>query len=300
MPSTFVERMGDAHDLGGLQKALRNRRNPEMRKDAAVELGLLGDLEAVEPLARAVLQDPDPEVQKIARRALADLIGAEANTVLATYRHHLSVTGAWQSDTAAGRDDGEYLLDTPTARQETQKDETFEEWEDSYEESDQAPDEEEWDKQNLDGIITVLSHESNPKIRLQAIQALQNSSNMRAIEILSAIALDDENEELSTAARAALEKRFGESASEIIESYRKRAEGEEAYSGEEEDFEDEEPEETEPVYPGPADTPRTASSFGDYSRSSVIQEDRIGWRLILLVILVLLIVGGVAFFLLSR
>ncbi len=299
MPATYVERLGIAHDLKGLEKALRNRRNPEMRKDAAVVLGLLGDLEAVEPLAWAVLQDPDPEVQKLARRSLSELIGGEANTVIATYRHHLSVTGAWQPGASADKNDEEYLLDNMPPRQEAGESESFEGWEESTEESDQVPPEEEWDQQNLEGMIAVLAHEANPKIRMQAIQALQNSSNMRAIEALSVIALDDENEELSQAARAALEKRFGEGARDIIESYRKGGEVEEDYS-EEGEREDEEPEDIEAAYQGPVDVPRTTSPYRETSGSSVIQEDRIGWRLILLVLLVLLIVGGVAYFLLTR
>ncbi len=299
MPDSFIERLGNAHDLRGLEKALRNRRNPEMRKDAAVELGLLGNLEAVEPLARAVLQDPDPEVQKMARRALADLVGGESNTVIATYRHHLSATGVWQVGASASGNDEEYLLDAPATGEETVKGETYEEWEESYEETDEAPVEEEWDQENLEGMIAVVSHETNPKIRLQAIKALQNSSNMRAIEALSTIALYDENEEISQAARAALEERFGEDASSIIDSYRKSEELEEE-SADEEENEVGEPEEQENYFQGPVEAPRRSPSFNGQYQSPVIQEDRFRWRAILLVLLVLMILGGIAFLLLSR
>ncbi len=303
MPASNVQWLKQDHDLPGLERVLRNRRNPALRIEAAQALGSLGDLEAVELLARAVLQDPDPEVQKVARRALSDLVGAETNTVLATYRHHLSVTGAWQTGAAEGGKEEEYLLDAQPTRQETGKGETYEEWEESFEGTDQTPAESEWDQKNLEGMIAVLSHETNPKIRLQAINALHNSSNMRAIEALSAIALYDENEEIRQAARAALETRFGEDAGGIIDSYRKHGEVEEDQDEElesQEDEENEDVEEAENTFQGPVDTPRSPSTLTSYRPSSVIQEDRPGWRLALVVLLVLLIVGGLAFILLSR
>ncbi len=303
MPKSRVQWLKEGHDLPGLEKVLRNRANPALRVDAADALGSLGDLEAVEPLARAVLQDPDREVQKAARQALANLVGAETDTVLATYRHHLSVTGAWQPGASAGGKEEEYLLDAPVTRQEAGKGETYEEWEESGEETDQTPAEAEWDQKNLEGMIAVLSHETNPKIRLQAINALQNSSNMRAIETLSAIALYDENEEIRQAARTALETRFGEDAGAIIDSYRNRAEAEEDQDEEvesEDEGEDEEVEEAVNTYQVPADTPRSPSTLGDYRSPPVIQEDRAGWRLALVALLVLLIVGGLVFILLRR
>jgi hypothetical protein len=299
MPVPRVQWLKEDHDLAGLEKILRNRADPALRMEAAQALGSLDDLEAVEPLARAVLQDPDQQVQQAARRALANLVGAETETVIATYRHHLSINGTWQTNASTGKDDEVYLLDTPVASQAPGEGESPDAWADTADGADQAPFEEEWDQQNLDGMIAVLSHETNPKIRLQAIQALQNSSNMRAIEALSTIALDEENAELSQAARAALEKRFGEGAGDIIESYRRVSENEEDFS-EIEDSEDEQPEDAEAVYQGPVDTPRSTSTFGNFSSSPVIQEDHTHWRLVLLVILVLLIVGGVAYVLLSR
>ncbi len=125
---------------------------------------------------------------------------------------------------------------------------------------------------------------------------------MRAIEVLSTIALYDENEEISQAARAALETRFGEDASGVIDSYRKHGEAEEDLDEEleDEDEEDEEVEDVENTFQGPVSPPRSSSTFADYRPPSVIQEDRPGWRLALVVLLVLLIVGGLAFILLSR
>src|SRR5512135_1882159 len=148
MPAHSVQWLRNNHDLARLEIILRNRTNPALRIEAAEALGSLGDVEAVEPLARAVLQDPDPEVQKSARLALADLIGGEANTVLATYRHHLSATGQWHSSSEADKDDEEYLQDSPSGRQETITAESYEGWEEPSGETDQSPQEDEWDQQN--------------------------------------------------------------------------------------------------------------------------------------------------------
>ena len=296
MPDSRVEQFRNDGDLNGLVKILRNRADPVLRNEAAIARGTLQDLEAVEPLARAVLQDPDPEVQKTAHQALGQLVGIDTGTVLATYRHHLSTTGKWGEGRADDKNE-EYLQDVSVNADEAGMADSIDAGASAGPAQNEALSE--WDKQNLDGIITVLSHETNPKIRLQAIRALKNSSNMRAIETLSSIALYDDIPEIRQAAREAMEKRFGEDAAAVINSYRQGSPDEENLD-EEQETEDEEPDDVPEVFQGPADIPRTKSSFGDYSPSSVIQEDRIGWKVILLVILVILIVGGVAYLLFFR
>ena len=83
MPSSStVQRLKEDHDLEGLVSALRYQGDPILRGDAAVALGELDDLEAVEFLIRSFLEDPDPTVQKAARAALDSLVGSEANGVV--------------------------------------------------------------------------------------------------------------------------------------------------------------------------------------------------------------------------
>lgn len=298
MPDELVSQLEDDGNLYGLVRVLRDRTNPERRKEAAEALGNMGDMEVVEYLARAILQDPSLEVQKSARQALGRLVGIDAETVISTYRHHLSVTGHW-GDASAGQEE-EYLQNLPVRVGETGVDEYAAD--DMAAEGEAAEDSEalsEWDLQNLDGILTVLAHETNPKIRLRAIRSLNNSSSMRAIETLSTIALQDDIPEIRQAARDVLEKRFGEDAEAIIQSYRFGSQ-DEGDLDEDQETEEMAPEDDEEPYEGPVEAPRPVSSFGNYNPSSVIQEDRIGWKVILLVLLGILIVGGIAFLLFFR
>ena len=299
MPYSIIALLKDDGDLDGLVKVLRNRADPDLRNEAADALGTMLNMEAVEPLARAFLQDPSLEVKKTARKALANLIGLDAETVIATYRHHLSTTGKWEDGGGDDSTSEEYLQNVSIRMNEAGLVDDVETVAGDSIESDQDQALSEWDQQNLEGMLTVLSHETNPKIRLQAIRALKNSNNMRAIETLSTIALQDDIPEIRQAARDVLVNRFGEDANAIIESYRVGSPDEEDLD-EDLETEDEEPENDEETFQGPSDIPRTTSSFGNYSPSSVIQEDRIGWKVILLILLGILIVGGIAFLLIVR
>ncbi len=104
MTGKQISWLKDAHDLPGLEKALRHPGDPILRREAAEALGELDNLEAVEMLIRSTLEDPDPDVQKAARSALDDLIGSDAKPAIASYRS-APADDAWLAENSADADE---------------------------------------------------------------------------------------------------------------------------------------------------------------------------------------------------
>lgn len=66
-----IEKMKERKDVSGLINALKNE-DSDVRKNAAFDLGGIGDKRAVEPLTQA-LKDKDESVQMAARMALDNI-----------------------------------------------------------------------------------------------------------------------------------------------------------------------------------------------------------------------------------
>jgi HEAT repeat protein len=79
-----VDAMGRSCSEAWLPIVLREMENsaPEMRHAAAFAAGEIGDEQAIEPLRRAAVQDPDREVQLAAIHSLGEIGGSKARVAL--------------------------------------------------------------------------------------------------------------------------------------------------------------------------------------------------------------------------
>ena len=289
-------------DMYGLVSLLRSPSDPATRIQAAQALGELGDLEATEFLARSFLQDPDLEVRDAAHLALKTLLGAQAEFAISSYRNGPQDSDAWLQDVSlAGGGNGAFENETEWV--EVEEDEELAGQEEAETESAHGlpaanAAQARWDEENLPGLIAVLAHESDPGMRLKAIQVLQRSSDMRAISALAQTSLWGDDESVRQAARNALEDRFGDDSANIIESYREGGPEIEDIYPEEDDL-GEETQETRPglAYPEPLEN-APASSYADHP--PVIEEAGLPWVLIGMVGLGILLVAVVLIFLIVR
>jgi len=283
------------HDLDGLVHWLRNPIDPLNREEAAIALGELGDLKAVDALIRAHLEDPNEEVQEIAYEALESLVGAQVDLAVSTYRSGPADTDSWLLDYSdeKGEEPGE-----DEDWEEVPSDELMEYLADdqSKPEIDDEVDLEQvkWDRQNLDGLIAVLRNEKDPNLRMRAIQALQHSSNIHAISFLAQTALYNDDEELRIAAKTALHNRFGDDADGLIESYRDAT-----LEAEDDETEVEEGEDAVESTDAEKEFPQSAP-VSTFSHQPAIHEDKMGWRFILALVLVIVAAAVIIILLSSR
>jgi HEAT repeat protein len=301
-PDFKLRYMKFQRDMYGLVSLLRSPADPVLRIRSAQALGELGDLEATEFLARSYLQDPDLEVREAARLALHDLVGSQADFAISSYRNGPQDSDAWLQDVSLSvGEDGEFEDET-----EWEEVEGVEEPSDLAETDPEQPlglpaanpAQSRWDEENLPGLIAVLTHESDPAMRMRAIRALKRSSDMRAIAALAQTSLWGDDESVRQAARQALEDRFGDDSADIIESYREGGPELEDLSEEE----DEQEEGASAAGPGLAyPEPLQASPPSSYAEHQpVIQEASLPWGLIGMVGLGIIIVAVVLLFLITR
>jgi HEAT repeat protein len=69
-------------DVNGLIRALQYRGDTAVRAEAALSLGQLGDVQAVDSLVSTLQSDSDPYVRSLAATALGDLGDARARSAL--------------------------------------------------------------------------------------------------------------------------------------------------------------------------------------------------------------------------
>lgn len=184
--SPVIQALLEEHDLHGLMAALRSPTNAELRLQAAQAMGDLQDFDATESLIRSTLEDPDLAVQTAARLALTSLHGNRSRLVIESYR-------------AAPPHDEPWLL-APEMEEPLPM---------HMAEGDLSED-------DIHGLIQVVSHESNPTIRMKAIRALGQFGDTRASELLSYLARNGDSAAIRSAAREALEAHFGEQADDLI------------------------------------------------------------------------------------
>lgn len=282
--SPAIQSMLEDRDLNALVTAMRSPTNAGLRTQAARALGKLGDIDATESLIRAVLEDPDTIVQTAARQALTEMHGNRSDLVIASYRG-----GPPEVD--------EWLVEP--------------------EEEDFGPSN--WGEgalteADIDGLLLVVSHESNPAIREKAIRALEHISDTRSTDMLVYLALHSQDSAIRAAANEVLQAHFGDQASDLIQAAHIDLSEEEEWSQEEyeealaddesdEDREDEALDEDEIEPAGawgrtaparrPSDFPQVAAAPGPERGSPVVQEIGVPWRMLILVGIAVLILAAV-------
>jgi len=195
MTSRQIQWLIEDHDLQGLVRFLRHPFDPILRAEAAQALGELDDLEAVEPLIRSSLEDPDLAVQKAARSALDELIGSEAKQAIASYRSGPPEMDPWLLDNLA----------EPTFITPLQPNHTIRRLQ---------------SRRDLDGLVGWLRDPADPKVRQEAALALGEMGNLDATEWLIRAHIEDPNEEVRKTARQALDSLVGSQADLAISAYR--------------------------------------------------------------------------------
>jgi HEAT repeat protein len=184
--SPAIRSMLRDRDLNALVTALRSPSDAGLRTQAARALGELGDIDATESLIRSVLEDPDSFVQAAARQSLQELHGNRSDLIIASYRGGKPELAEWLVE----------------------------------------PDEEDPDLFNrednhlsevdIDGLLMVVSQESNPAIREKAIRALEHIHDTRSTDMLAFLALHGDNSSIRSAAMEVLQAHFGDQAAEIL------------------------------------------------------------------------------------
>ena len=187
--SPVIQSLLSEHDLNGLVAALRSPADAGLRVQAARALGEMGDIDATESLIRSMLEDPETAVQAAARRALQEMHGNQSELVIASYR-----SGPPEMD--------EWLVEP---------------------EEDFDPPAENAD---IDGLLLVVSHESNPAIREKAIRALAHINDTRSTDLLVYLYLHSQEQSTRAAAYEVLQAHFGDQADDIIQAVQNAARGE--------------------------------------------------------------------------
>ncbi len=209
-----VEELRKDKDLEGLMYALRYPGSALIRAQAAQALGQLNDSLAVESLIRSMRLDPAIEVQVMARQALEEMFGANAQNVIQAYPIYPD-EAPWIVETTAG---------VPEADTEFEAEGDEESDQDEEEQDGEEPDEQEngWTSDDLGSLVTVLRSERDPRLRLRAARALGKlgATNMHAVEALAATALWGEGPSIRAAALQALVKIYGdEETDRLLETF---------------------------------------------------------------------------------
>jgi hypothetical protein len=217
-------------------------------------------------------------VRQAAREALNEILGSErARIAIAAYRIEGN-EGSW------------ILADDPG-------------------EDDSPEDPQEWDEEELRGLLLVMSAGGDPKVRVRAIRRLEQINDMRAISTIAMAALRADDEAVSDAAYAAMKELFGDESKKILQSYRdygfwapdgtvdlepeeEFAEDDDEAGADNDDFEADE-------------TPSWGDSTAQMTRASgwnspVMQEEKAGWLTAVLIGAGILILLGAIFYFFLR
>jgi len=190
---TKIELLKDNEDFEGLIEILRSPADPHQRVEAARALGELRDANSAEFLARAVLEDPEPEVKSTARAALDKMLGGSSSELIASVHSSVLGTDAW-------------LRPTPGLQLEQE----------GYD-----PGRVKWSTQDIGGLITVVRAERDPKMKIKAIHMLSKIGDPQAEHVLASMALWFDDALVRQAAWQALEAIHGEDAVKVIDAYRR-------------------------------------------------------------------------------
>jgi HEAT repeat protein len=278
MPNTENERLPlSEYGLQSLVKALRTPGNADLRARAATALGARGDYQAVESLVRAVLEDPDGNVQDAAQAALDQLLGSRgAGDAVAAYQSGPPAADTWIEPLLAG----DLLKDSlDTAGRE-----------DVWGAAPAVSEPTQWNIEDVDGLLSVLRSHTSQAVILRAIGALKNIEDARVVDVLTSLAKHGEGKTVRQAAKDALEDIVGENLPEVLPD----GEEDEFDEMDEEEEEDEEGDEEE----GEESDEDELSSEGQFqvsntgdSASPVIQEESNSGLTFMAVVLVIAAIG---------
>jgi hypothetical protein len=195
--SEDIEAFMAEKDIDGLHNALRDPLDTIRRMSAIHGLIKCNNDETPEMLARAVLHDPDENVQQQAYQALYELIGNEKAEAL------LERIGAPDVD-----EDEPWLLEP----------DYFDEYLHSLEYNDQNVSPFGIRKADqIRGLINHYSRESNPLKRIAIIDALAQSDDFNASDAIARVGLFDADKLVRDYATTVLENRLGENLDEFLE-----------------------------------------------------------------------------------
>ncbi len=194
--------MQEYGNLEGLLQILRQDSDAEKRARAARAIGQMDELDAADALSGAALNDPDPGVRQAARMALHDLLGDQAEMVL-----RLAESSAERDEDWSARPADEQPVEPGFAGG--------------------PPETGMVDYQTLRGLIMIARGDPSHDLRLKAVAALAQVTDLTAIRALAELALWDEDGIVRAAAEAALRDRFGSQLPGVLEGYRREMMGDE-------------------------------------------------------------------------
>ncbi len=197
-----IQRLAEREDVQGLIRILRQDGDPRDRILAVRALASLDDQHVPEALIGAALHDPDSSVQDAARKALREMLGFQAQLVLAFAA-------------ATSEPDPNWLMPAPPEREAGEEEGQQEEWGLTNAEG-----------ETLHGLIAIAQSDPRRETRLKAVAALGRVRDMTATHVLAELALWDDDDVVSEAAYRALEATFGPDADRIIEEVRRETMGE--------------------------------------------------------------------------
>jgi HEAT repeat protein len=212
-----IRRIQQSGDWEKLAELLHTPQDAELRQAAAQALGELLELDAVEPLIRSTLLDPDPLVQKAARQALEEILGNRAQEAISNYPVDPIEKETWLHPVNASilmyEDDDE------------DNDETGDMDEEAYRQDEIIKTAETggWMGDDLTALITILRTEGNVNMRVRAARALGQmvKVDMKAVNALAETALWSDSPSVRSAATDSLVKLFGDKeADELLHTYR--------------------------------------------------------------------------------
>ncbi|PKO00057.1 MAG: hypothetical protein CVU42_04765 [Chloroflexi bacterium HGW-Chloroflexi-4] len=184
-------------DVDGLHDALRDPLDINYRMSAINALLTCNNEGSPEMLARAVLHDPDENVQQLAYQALYKMIGDEKAESL------LEKIGALIMD-----EDEEWLL-VP---------DYFDEYKHALENANQEVSPFGINKADqIRGLINLFTGESNPHKRIKIINTLAESTDFNVNDAIARVGLFDEDKHVREHAKSVLESRLGENLDEFLE-----------------------------------------------------------------------------------
>ncbi len=186
-----------AKDVDGLHDVLRDPLDVGHRMSAIQALMTCNNEGTSEMLARAVLHDPDENVQQQAYQSLYELIGDEKAEAL------LEKIGALIMD-----EDEPWLL-TP---------DYFDEYLNSLEKKEQEFSPFGINKADQTrGLINLFTSERNPQRRTAIIDALAQSTDFNANDAIARVGLFDADKTVREYAKTVLENRLGENLDDFLE-----------------------------------------------------------------------------------
>lgn len=192
-----IESLIAEKDVAGLHDALRDPLNVEHRISAIQALLECNNAESPDMLARAILNDPDENVQQQAYQALYELTGNEEAETL------LGKIGAPDVD-----EEEQWLLEP----------DYFEDY--LYSEANNKQDVSPFGINKADqirGLVNLYTNERNPNKRIKIINSLSQSQDFNNINIIARIGLFDSDNKVQDNAKSVLENRLGENLDEFLE-----------------------------------------------------------------------------------